>query len=64
MPSLFLLKHRSELSYVVSIIDNEIFTNFENRIKIIRSDYKQVDPFCVAHGIVHETSCVHTSQCC
>ncbi|XP_058186596.1 uncharacterized protein LOC131303652 [Rhododendron vialii] len=65
---LFLLKKRYELPYVISRFYNEISTQFGKKIKVIRSDnaleYMQssIASFCVDRGIIHQTSCVRSSQ--
>ena len=56
------------MPFVLSKFYNEIFTQFGKRIKVIRSvnalDYIQtfVELVCVDSGIIHQTSCNHTSQ--
>ena len=68
MTWLFLIKERSKLSRIFSTFYNKIFVQFNKRIKILRSDnaleYTQpvMDSFCVDRGIIHQTSCPHTSQ--
>jgi len=62
------MKERSEFPYVLSTFYNEICVEFDKRIKVLRSDnalkYTQssVASFCTGHGIIHQTSCLHTSQ--
>jgi hypothetical protein len=68
MTWLYLMKERSEFPHVLSTFYNEICVQFDKRIKILRSDnaleYTQssVASFCADRGIIHQTSCVHTSQ--
>ena len=62
------MKERSELSRILSTFYNEIFVQFNKRIKILRSvnasKYTQsvMNSFCADRGIIHQTSCPHTSQ--
>ena len=62
------MKERSELSRILSTFYNEIFVQFNKRIKILRSvnasKYTQsvMNSFCADHGIIHQTNCPHTSQ--
>jgi transposase InsO family protein len=59
---------RFELPRIFFTFYNEIFVQFNKRIKILQSDntleYTQlvVDSFCVDRGIIHQTSCPRTSQ--
>ena len=68
MTWLFLMKKRFELPRILSTFYNEIFVQFNKRIKILQSDnaseYTQsvMNSFCADHGIIHQTSCPHTSQ--
>ena len=61
------MKDRSELPHIYFKFYNEIFVQFGERIKILRSDnaleftQSVMDSFCVDHGILHHTSCPHTS---
>jgi hypothetical protein len=62
------MKERSKLPRILSIFYNEIFVQFNKRIKILpfdnASEYTQsvMNSFCVNRGIIHQTSCPHTSQ--
>ena len=59
MTWLFLMKERSELPCILSTFYNEIFVQFNKRIKILRSDnaskYTQsvMNSFYVDHDIIH-----------
>jgi len=68
MTWLYLMKERSKFPHVLSTFYNEIYVQFDKRIKFLRSDnaleYTQssVTSFCIVHDIIHRTSYVHTSQ--
>jgi hypothetical protein len=68
MTWLFMMKEQSELPRILFTFYNEIFVQFNKRIKILRSDnaskYTQsvMNSFCADRGIIHQTSCPHTSQ--
>ena len=68
MTWLYLMKERHEFSHVLSTFYNEIYFQFDKHINILCSDnaleYTQssVASFCTGHGIIYQTSCVHTSQ--
>ena len=53
---------------MLSIFYNDIYVQFDKRIKVLPSDnaleYTQssVASFCIGHGIIHQTSCFHTFQ--
>ncbi|KAK8913906.1 hypothetical protein KSP39_PZI024435 [Platanthera zijinensis] len=64
----YLLKDRSELFSVWQTFYNMIKTQFEVSIKFLRSDNAkeylshEFSSFCMQHGLLHQTSCVYTSQ--
>jgi hypothetical protein len=63
-----IMKEQSELPRILSTFYNEIFVQFNRRIKVLQSDnaleYTQtvMHSFCVGRGIIHQTNCHHTSQ--
>jgi hypothetical protein len=65
---LFLMKERFELPHIFSKSYNEILVQFKKCIKVLCSnnalEYTQfvMRSFCGDHGIIHLTSCTHTSQ--
>ena len=65
---MFLLRQQSDFLQIISKFYNEIFTQFGKCIKIFQSDnaleYMQsiVNDFSDARGIIHQTSCAHTSR--
>jgi len=68
MTWLFLLKERSEVSSIIESFFNEIKNQFSSSIRILRTDNvleyvkKDVFSFYSKNGIIHQTSCFHTSQ--
>ncbi|XP_020258205.1 uncharacterized protein LOC109834580 [Asparagus officinalis] len=68
MTWLYLLKERSEVSHVIELFYNEIKTQFSTSVRILRTDNaleymkSDVSKFCALNGIIHQTSCSHTSQ--
>ena len=67
MTWLYLMKERSEFPHVLSTFYDEIYVQFDKRIKILCSDtalvYTQsfVATFCTGYDIIHQISCIHTS---
>ncbi len=61
-------KERTTLPHIASKSYNEILVQFNKRIKILHYDnaleYTQsvMNSFCIDYGIIHQTSCTHTSQ--
>ena len=59
MTWLYLVKEQSQYSHVLSTFYNEIYVQFDKRIKVLRSDnaleYNQssVASFCTGHGTIH-----------
>lgn len=68
MTWIFLMKNRSELPNVVLKFYNEIFVQFDKRIKVIRSDnaleYTKnvMQTFCNERGLIHQNYNVQTPQ--
>jgi len=68
MAWLYLLIERSEVSNVIKSFFNEIKKLFSTSIRVLRTDnaleYVKKDAFifCSKKGIIHQTSCSHTSQ--
>ena len=68
MTWLYLLKEIYEFAYVRNAFYQEIKTQFDFSIKVFYSDNDLeycssiIKEFCVSHGIIHQTSCVVTSQ--
>jgi hypothetical protein len=64
----FLMKERSELLSILTTFVNEVKTQFGKAIKILRSDNAKeyfsygLSSFLSAHGILHQSSCPHTTQ--
>lgn len=65
---LYVMKKLYEFSYELSNLCNEIYVQFGECIEVLRSDnaldYTKlfVTSFCVDRGLIHQISCVHTSQ--
>ena len=65
---IYLMKNRSELFSIFCAFCNEITTQFNVPVKILRSDNAQEyfsDPFTTymaQNGMLHQSSCVHTPQ--
>jgi Reverse transcriptase (RNA-dependent DNA polymerase)/Integrase core domain len=68
MTWLYILKTKDEVSKIFQNFYKMIITQFEKRIKVIRSDNgteyinKELQVFLSENGILHETSCVGTPQ--
>ena len=68
MTWLYLLKERYEVSGVIKLFHYEIKTQFSTSICVLRTDNalkymkNDVSLFCSKNGIIHQTSCSHTSQ--
>ena len=68
MTWLYLLEERSEVSGVIELFHNEIKNQFSTSIRVLCTDnaleYMKNDAslFCSKNGIIHQTSCSHTSQ--
>ncbi|KAF3771918.1 Retrovirus-related Pol polyprotein from transposon TNT 1-94 [Nymphaea thermarum] len=64
----FLMKHKSEAGHVIKNFINEILTQFDTCVKIVRSDNalefcaSSLEQFFRDKGIIHQTSCAYTSQ--
>jgi len=64
----YLMKEKSEASQLVRDFCAMVNTQFETKVKIIRSDNeseftsKPMKKFYAEHGMVHQTSCVDTPQ--
>ncbi|KAK4395750.1 Retrovirus-related Pol polyprotein from transposon RE1 [Sesamum angolense] len=68
MTWVYLLKDRSQVPTIITSFYNEIYTQFSVNIRILRTDnalefvQKSVSDFCNSKGILHQTSCLYTSQ--
>lgn len=68
MTWLFFIREWSELPNIILQFYNVVCFQFNKRVKIFRSnnalEYTQhaMYSFCIARGIIHQTSCAHTSQ--
>ncbi|KAF3772825.1 Retrovirus-related Pol polyprotein from transposon TNT 1-94 [Nymphaea thermarum] len=64
----FLMKKKSEVGPVIKNFINEILTQFDTCVKTVRSDNalefcaSSLEQFFRDKGIIHQTSCVYTSQ--
>ena len=64
----YILKNRREVLSRVQHFLLEIITQYETMVKILRTDnaleftQKAIEELCLAHGIVHQTTCPYTSQ--
>ena len=64
----YILKSRKEVFSRVQHFLLEIITQYETIIKVLRTDnaleftQKAIEELCLAHGIVHQTTCPYTSQ--
>ncbi|XP_071728721.1 uncharacterized protein [Rutidosis leptorrhynchoides] len=64
----FLLKSKEEVCFYVELFHEQLFTQFQKRIKMIRSDNgseflnTNMTNFTIKNGIIHLTSCVYTPQ--
>ena len=64
----YILKSRKEVLSRVQHFLLEIITQYETMVKILRTDnaleftQKAIEELCLAHGIVHQTTCPYTSQ--
>ena len=64
----YILKSRKEVLSRVQHFLLEIITQYETMVKILRTDnaleftQKAIEEICLAHGIVHQTTCPYTSQ--
>ena len=64
----YILKSRQEVLSHVQHFLLEIITQYETMVKILRTDnaleftQKAIEELCLAHGIVHQTTCPYTSQ--
>ena len=65
---MYLLKQKSEVTQIFKLFFQMIKTQFETTIKRFRSDNAKdyfnqtLSSFFTEHGIIHESSCVHTPQ--
>jgi transposase InsO family protein len=65
---MFLLRNKSEVGDVIQTFMNQIKTQFSKIVKVVRSDNplefctRQLVLFYRSLGIIHQTSCPHTSQ--
>ena len=63
----YILKSRKEVLSRVQHFLLEIITQYETTVKVLRTDnaleftQKAIDELCLAHGIVHQTTCPYTS---
>ncbi|KAK4386010.1 Retrovirus-related Pol polyprotein from transposon RE2 [Sesamum angolense] len=63
-----LVLDRSQVPTIITSFYNEIYTQFSVNIRILRTDnalefvQKSVSDFCNSKGILHQTSCLYTSQ--
>ena len=68
MTWLYLLKQRSEVPTIHKSFYQEIKTQYFVDLRILRTDnaleftQQSISSFCESHGIIHQTSCSHTSQ--
>ena len=64
----YILKSRKEVLSRVQHFLIEIITQYETIVKVLRTDnaleftQKAIEELCLAHGIVHQTTCPYTSQ--
>ena len=64
----FLMKERSEILSIFTSFVNEIKTQFDKTIHILRSDNAKeyfssaITSFMTSHEILHQSSCPHTPQ--
>ena len=64
----YILKSRKEVLSRVQHFLLEIITQYETMVKILRTDnaleftQRAIEELCLAHGIVHQTTCLYTSQ--
>ena len=64
----YILKSRKEVLSRVQHFLLEIITQYETIVKVLRTDnaleftQKAIEKLCLAHGIVHQTTCPYTSQ--
>ena len=64
----YILKSRKEVLSRVQHFLLEIITQYETMAKVLRTDnaleftQKAIEELCLAHGIVHQTTCPYTSQ--
>ncbi|GJV31700.1 putative RNA-directed DNA polymerase [Tanacetum coccineum] len=64
----FLIKSKTEVYENIVNFINLIYTQFDNQVKIFRSDNgtefvnKNMQLFCDKNGIIHQTSCAYTPQ--
>ena len=64
----YILKSRKEVLSRIQHFLLEIITQYETMVKILRTDnaleftQKAIEELCLAHGIVHQTTCPYTSQ--
>ena len=62
------MKDRSEILTIFQHFYNEIQTQFDHSIRILRSDNAKeyfsasFNQFMTSHGIIHQSSCPHTPQ--
>ena len=62
---LFLLKHKSEVASIIPYFFNLVATQFDRKIKCIRSDDAKelaLSDFLTQHGVLHQFSCVNRPQ--
>ena len=63
----YILKSRKEVLSRVQHFLLEIITQYETMVKVLRTDnaleftQKAIEELCLAHGIVHQTTCPYTS---
>ena len=68
MTWLYLLKQRSEVPTVLKSFYHEIKTQYSVDLRILHTDnaleftQQSIASFCESYGIIHQTSCSHTSQ--
>ena len=64
----YILKNRKEVLSRVQHFLLEIITQYDTIVKVLRTDnaleftQKAIEELCLAHGIVHQTTCPYTSQ--
>ena len=64
----YILKSRKEVLSRVQHFLLEVITQYETMVKVLRTDnaleftQKAIEELCLAHGIVHQTTCPYTSQ--
>ena len=62
------MRHRSEVLQIYTDFTNMIYTQFQKRIKVFRSDGAKeylslaMQNLLKSHGTIHQQSCPHTHQ--